>query len=701
MPIESPLESARREARGAAPPPAIAQTTTSPDGAFTLSLPVTTPNVQVRVEAGGFQAVRLVGVYDGTDTSDVGDVVLARSATLSGRVVDGRGGLVAGADMTLEPGALANGSGERFPEPRLAQTNPDGTFRIEGASSSGNRLHLEAKGFATGTLAGIRSGALSAPIVLRPALTLTGSVRRQDGRAPAAGALVRFEGPGSTRWVETAADGSFRLPDVPATAGRIVAEGGALGRAESLVTVSEGLAPVALVLGPATRIVGRVIDAKTLQPVPRARIEARGHGRPSLARSGADGRYSFDSLAPGIYDIAANEPRFVPYDRRRIRVAPGESRAIDLPLTLGVTISGRVVDERGQPVAGAVGRLSSGAQGGFGPRFRGRGNPGDVSFRTGGDGTFRAARLPPGTNERLTVSHPQFEPEVVAGLSLPPGGARAGLSVVLKRGLEIAGTVRDGDAHVVEGAEIELRPSASERRSGGRFGFDPAAFDRDRMRVTSDASGAFRIAGLEPGAYSVQARRDGFAEATIDPVRLEAGAATTPVDVWLLPGATISGFVRRPDGSGAKGFVVRSRADGGDARPFGGGPADPTGDDGAFTIAGLRPGQTYSLTLLGRGGVVVQREGIQAPAADLELLVGGAGRITGHVVDAQTQKPVTEFTATYAADAGGIGPGGRARGGGARAERSVAARATRTKTTTTRHRTGRSSSRTFRRAPGR
>jgi protocatechuate 3,4-dioxygenase beta subunit len=663
IPFEAPLEAARREARGGPLPAPVATATVISDGSFALKLAPGAPSVQLRVEAQGFQAAPLARVFDGTDTADVGDVALAKSATLTGRVVDGHNGVVAGALVSIEPGD--GGSRERLPARLSVKTAPDGTFRIEGVSITGNRVRVEAAGFATTTRAEVRGGVLSTPILLSAAVTLTGSVKRPDGRTPASGVVVRFEGTGPTRWVEGAADGTFRLSDAPAATGRVVAEAGALGRAEAPVVVSGSTPPLTLVLSPPTRIVGRVVNAKTLQPIPRARIEARGHGRVTVARSGPDGRYGFDALTHGTYDLTVDEPRFVPYGRTGIRVGPGESKPVDLPLTLGVSLAGRVVDERDAPVAGAVGRLSRGAPGGLGARGRGRRNaPTEISFRTGADGTFRAERLPPGTNERLTVSHPQFETKVVAGLSLPPGGARKGLNVVLRRGLEIAGTVRDSDGHVVEGAEIDLRPSASERRGGGRFGFDPATFETDRVRVTSEANGTFRVAGLEPGAYSVQARRDGFAEATIDPVRLEAGAVAPPVDLWLLPGATISGFVRRPDGSGAKGFIVRARSEEGEARFFGGGPVDPTAADGAFSISGLRAGETYSLVILGRGGAPLQREGIVAPAADVEVQVGGAGRITGRVIDAQSQKPLTEFAATYAADNGWAGPGGRARGGG-------------------------------------
>ena len=78
VPFETPLETARREARGTPPPGAIAQATTTSDGGFTLPLAATAPSVQVRVEVGAFQPVRLAAVFDGTDRSDVGDVAAVR-----------------------------------------------------------------------------------------------------------------------------------------------------------------------------------------------------------------------------------------------------------------------------------------------------------------------------------------------------------------------------------------------------------------------------------------------------------------------------------------------------------------------------------------------------------------------------------------------------------------------------------------------
>ena len=666
---ETPFVAARREAHDGPSPSPLATTTTRNDGGFVLSLPASAPAVQLRIEASGSVAVRLIDVFDGTETAEVGDVELSRAALLTGRVVDGRGAPVADATVSLEPGLSAPGGRGRLPETRLLRTGTDGAFRFDAASPSGNRLRVEKGGLATVTLASVRAGGMARPVVLGPARGLVGSVRRPDGRTPAPGVFVRSQGHGLglTRWVETAADGSFHIADAPAETDRVVAEGGPLGRGEATVTSasSEGRAPLTVVLDPPTRITGRIVNAKTLGPVPRTRVEAQAHGRVAVTRSGPDGHYALDALTPGTYRLVVDEPRFTRYVRPGVRLPRGKSATVDIPLTAGAILAGRVVDEQGRPVAGVVGRLSRGGRAGFGPRFGGRRGSDEIAFRTGADGTFRAERLSPGPNQRLTLAHPQYEPRVVAGLSLPSGRAPSGLTVVLRRGLEIAGVVRDSEGHPVAGVEVELRPSASERRGGGRFAFERGAIEQDSMRATSGPDGAFRIAGLESGAYALQARHDGYAAATLDPLRLESGVTPPTVDVWLLPGAVLSGFVHRPDGSGAKGFIVAARAEGAESRPFGAGLPEATGDDGAFTIDGLRAGETYTLVVFGRGGPPEPRDSVVAPARDVEILVGGVGRITGRVIDAQTRKPVTDFTATYEADLASGGFGRRMRGGAA------------------------------------
>ena len=357
--------------------------TTRADGTFTLVFGPETKEVSLRVEGAGITPRRLTGVFDGSESADVGEVRVARASALSGRVVDGAGKPVNGVSVTLEPGRASTGpfgADDTEGEPVFTRTGSDGSFRFDQAASSGNVLRVEAEGFASAGLSGVRAGSLPAPIVLTAATTLTGRVLGTDGRTPAAGALVRAEGKTVGRWVEAGADGRFRITDGPTPTTRMVADAGETGRAEAPVRAAE---PVTLVLARPAVLAGRIVDARSGAPVPRARVEARGDSHTELARSGPDGRYRISGIAPGRYRVTADERTRVPYSRDDVLAEAGRTTTVDLPLTLGATVSGRVVDERGAPVAGAAVRLSGAFSMGFPvlARLRGKG-PGDPQLRT-------------------------------------------------------------------------------------------------------------------------------------------------------------------------------------------------------------------------------------------------------------------------------------------------------------------------------
>lgn len=538
LPYEAPQAEARRHARGGEPPKPLATVTSGPDGAFALAVPPQAGEAffRVRLEAKGRVAAELPGAWDASETEDLGDLALAGADPLAGRVLAPDGTPLPGARVTLTPRARPTEGSDLVPVPLVATTGPEGTFRFDSAGTGRNELLVEAAGRAAQRIDAPKGGALAAAIRLSPAAALSGTVKRRDGK-PAPGALVRWEdGRLSTRWVEAGDDGAFRIPDAPARAGRVVADAGEEGWAEAAgVTPGAAARPVVLTLAPPASLEGRTVNAETLRPVPRVKLVVATGGVTRVERSGPDGRYRVRALRPGDVVLRADEPRHVPWTRDDLKLARGEARTLDVPLTLGATLSGRVVDERGNPVADAKGFVSRPAAGVAALLARLRPG-GREAFRSRPDGTFTVARLAPGENQSLSVTHPEHERTLVGGLALTPGGTKAGLVVTLQRGLVLSGTVRDGEGTPIPGAEVSLTQSVNVlggRGGGGRAMLSVVGGSADAPRGRSDAEGRFEVRGVAAGDYTLRVAAPGWATETVDPVKLARDEATRPLDVVL------------------------------------------------------------------------------------------------------------------------------------------------------------------------
>ncbi len=658
VPHEGPTDEARREARRGEPPKAYATATSGPDGLFSLSVVSTGKEgfFRVRIEAKGFVAAEVPGAFEAAETEELGELTLARNGALAGRVLGPGGTPVAGARVTVTPRARPGELSDLAPVRLSATTGPDGSFRFDAAGTGRNELVVEARDLATHRLEVAKGGALRSAISLQPAAMLSGTVKRRDGK-PAAGALVRFEeGDLECRWVEAGADGTFRLAGLPARKGRVVVDAGDDGWAESGVVSPGPASPqVALSLAPPASLEGKTLNAETLRPVPRVKLAFRVGAGMRVERSGPDGKYRVRGLRPGEVEVKADEPRHVPWARDAVKLSRGEAKVLDVPLTLGATLSGRVVDEVGRPVAeanGSVGR-NPGGMTSFLASLRG----GRPAFRTRADGTFAAARLAPGENQNVAVTHPEYERSVLGGVSLAPGGTKAGLLLTLRRGLVVSGSVRDAAGTPIPGAEISLTQSVSVRssRGGGRATLNLVGGSADLPRGRSGANGRFELRGVGGGDYTLRVKAPGWASEVIDPVRVSRDAVLLPVDVVLSPGASIAGTVRRRSGGGAEGAFVLARMQGVSTAPGSLLENLPTGADGGFVIDGLRAGATYDLQVLTGGGAGPgpAQKGIVAPAEGVEIVVSGTGRIEGNAVDAKTGQPLTAFDVSYEPERGG------------------------------------------------
>jgi hypothetical protein len=113
--------------------------------------------------------------------------------------------------------------------------------------------------------------------------------------------------------------------------------------------------------------------------------------------------------------------------------------------------------------------------------------------------------------------------------------------------------------------------------------------------VSTDAEGKFLFAGIEPGAYSLVATRNGFAQSKhVIAIRLEAGQKSTGQLVLMMPHAVITGRVLDPEGDPITGADVQAQAvtwSGG--RRLSRVAGATTNDLGEFRIFGLPAGKYY------------------------------------------------------------------------------------------------------------
>ncbi len=392
------------------------------------------------------------------------------------------------------------------------------------------------------------------------------------GREPARGATVRLEVPGGHRETVVAGDGAFSFSGLAPGFYSLRAVSDLFEKREGL-EVQEGkdLLDLALRLEPCGAISGTVRD-QSGAPIAGATVEE------AESRTGSDGRYRVLVCRAGRALLSASAPGYRFSELREVQVAIGRTTRVDFTLYPPSPLAGVVVDEDGAPVEGAeVDALLSGT-------VR---TPDAVwgATTTGADGTFSVVPLPPGKFD-LTVTHPSF-PRLKTTVTAPVTTAR----LVLPRGREIVGTVRDAKGMPVVGVRVMAFPSGEDSDERYTLGSD-MKFD-----LSAGPLGKFRIGGLASRRYIVYAQLEPEGQQVSTEVEA-SGPATGPVELQFPPSLSIAGKVQSVMGgraiAGQK--IVASR------QIAGRHPLDPRGNhrrveavstaDGTFEIDGLEPG-TY------------------------------------------------------------------------------------------------------------
>ncbi|MFN0006965.1 MAG: carboxypeptidase regulatory-like domain-containing protein [Planctomycetota bacterium] len=416
---------------------------------------------------------------------------------------------------------------------------------------------------------------------------------------------------------------------------------------------------------------GRVVDAETGEPLPSAHVtlgDRRPEGRAfaAFAVSGKDGRFRSTSVAlpralpirPGVavdaffvgtYLVAECEgfaSRYeIPWERFYDAGSALDAREpIDLGeirLHRGVRVAGRVVDERGEPVADAALLLSEG-------------RPGSAAFtpataeevaRSGADGSFSLARSIAPAGEHAKIHLFAVAPIGIGWVEIDvlDGKRESGeLLVRIEAPARLEVLVQDVDGKPIAGADVSLEPRF-EPLLTPRYGrlHDHAMFMGARPDIWSlfqaktDARGRARFERVptasSEGTYDVVVTAKDFARDWKDDVLVLASRDTNAVVVLeIFKPRSISGTVRSEDGSPVAGVKVDTHS---------GGQMLSTSTDaaGAYRFEGLDPSIEDGWFALDAPGFVEIRRSVPLPSrGDLEgidFVLAAPRAIAGRIVD--------------------------------------------------------------------
>jgi len=292
------------------------------------------------------------------------EIVLKPAGSIEGVVLNGEESPIAVASVSVL-NLMANKV-----KIQTVSTDTDGRFAFTSLPLGLYKIQTVATGFAPALSPEVAIGGPPITVRLDQGGRVHGVVRQATNRAPIPDIAVRvvasdyrdlsFE-------ATSDAAGGFLLENAPA--GLLLLSSAAPSHAfnppETMVKmVSDTTAEVELLADLAGRVTGRVYDSTTEAPIAGALVRASNPAFPAHSwiskATDADGRYELSGLAPGLTDVAlarfpAHYGSGVNGVQVEVEVIPGEVHEnIDLILSSGLMVCGVVLDEKGEPVAGAT-----------------------------------------------------------------------------------------------------------------------------------------------------------------------------------------------------------------------------------------------------------------------------------------------------------------------------------------------------------
>ena len=356
-----------------------------------------------------------------------------------------------------------------------------------------------------------------------------------------------FEGEGllgvDVKVARVGADGEYEFPGLAPAEYRFQLEG-AGPRVRMTVDVPD-MAEYRLDLRlPEGGVEGRVIDESSGEPVARCEVQLRpsdaveaagllgsliqGEGMGLRERTGSDGRFEFQRVQAGAYELLVRPPsgrnavgrKLAPGDPLALVIHEGAvERGLELLLRPALALRGRVLDADGLALSGANVSARRGDEPGLG----------STGARTDENGGFELESLAPG-EYTLSAQAQDHAPGRVEGVVLAADGPAPEVEIRLERGIAVAVLVLAADGSPLSGARGRLAPSAAAGAAPADLG---GAFRRLLTgEGTSDSEGRLELGRHGPGQYELDVWR-GLARTRLAPIELRAGSGPVELRVTM------------------------------------------------------------------------------------------------------------------------------------------------------------------------
>lgn len=518
-------------------------------------------------------------------------------------------------------------------------TQDDGTFVLSGlqAGTRPVRVTVTAKGYArVNQDVQIQQGVpVEQDFALQPTGRIFGVVVNSNGDpVPNAQVMARRAQTGSsveTTVGNTATDneGRFLMSDVEAGTDtwirvKVARYLDGFSEAFSVQPLEEvELPPIVLDLGGS---VGGKVTGPDGQPVSGAMVSVMREGDTELniglnpsSPTNARGEYEINGLPSGTVDLVVKAPHLMEKKVPGVEIREGALNTIDISLEQGNSIAGVVIDQVGNPVAGA--RISV--------RDFGMGMK-ELNGSSGRDGSFTIEGIVAEDSVEITVSHQEFgtynDPRVPVGTT--------DLVVQLKGLAVLRGQVVAADGAPV--SSFSVQPEATNPGTAVGKKLDPKTY--------TTVDGSFEYKGVPSGVYAIRVRAPDYALTSINDVQVTEGVELDLGRIVLEMGGLIFGTVvdsttQRPVAGarvrivqGASRFVRRGAGSLGGAPS----PTQSTDANGRFRFENLKGG---TLTLrVSHTGYVTQdvpnvNPDVVSTSQGLVVALEAGGEIRGTVLD--------------------------------------------------------------------